>query len=40
MMIEISGDEVPIPDGDCAQIVKIINNAGTAESVDHDCPDS
>jgi UDP-3-O-[3-hydroxymyristoyl] N-acetylglucosamine deacetylase len=28
MMIEISGDEVPILDGDCAQIVKIINNAG------------
>jgi UDP-3-O-[3-hydroxymyristoyl] N-acetylglucosamine deacetylase len=40
MMIEISGDEVPILDGDCAQIVKIINNGGTAESVDHDCPDS
>ena len=28
MMIEISAEEVPILDGNCAQIVKIINNAG------------
>jgi UDP-3-O-[3-hydroxymyristoyl] N-acetylglucosamine deacetylase len=28
MMIEISGDEVPILSGNSAQIIKIINNAG------------
>lgn len=28
MMIEISGDEVPILKGNCAQIIKIINNTG------------
>ena len=28
MIIEISGDEVPILNGNCAQIMKIINNAG------------